>query len=87
MDNNYLPETLEHRLAHVIKECGEVQQVAGKILWFGWYSVNPHEPHNLKRMREVDDLIMALTKLKASMSTFSRDPGIEKWQNTGKNQL
>jgi NTP pyrophosphatase (non-canonical NTP hydrolase) len=59
-----LSEQEIERLALISEECGEIQQVIGKILRHGYESVNPtieNSPTNRKMLeKEVGDLMAAL---------------------------
>lgn len=52
------------RLAILMEECAEVQQVIGKILRHGWNSHNPFDkdktPNRLILTRELGDLMFAI---------------------------
>ena len=44
MDKRYFVDDFPHCLGHVIEECGEVCQAAGKLLRWGPQSFNPEVP-------------------------------------------
>jgi hypothetical protein len=73
MKREYAPRTELDHLAHVIEECGEVTQVAGKILRFGWGGSNPELPMDQQvtnkdaLLKEVDDLGRAIVRLKHAL--------------------
>ena len=72
-DEKYIRYDLDSCLGHLIEECGEVQAAAGKILRWGWYSVNPDLPpeeqeenrHWLER--EISDLDGAMNRMRLAM--------------------
>lgn len=73
----YLSEDVDQSLAHVVEECGEFLQAAGKTQRWGWDSTNPEIPAeeretNLQWLRrELTDLEEAIAFLKAHMkNTF-----------------
>lgn len=61
-------------LAHVVEEAGEVLSAAGKAQRWGFYSVNPdlleadRETNIDWLLREMDDLVDAIQRFKASLS-------------------
>jgi len=56
MHYNQLTPAEAERLALLIEELGEAQQIAGKILRHGYESVNPFEPSYTNRQRLVQEL-------------------------------
>ncbi len=73
MSNKYETELTEaeiERLAIVVEECAEVQQIAGKILRHGWGSYSPldeSKTSNRKLMEnELGDLQFAISMLLGS---------------------
>jgi len=61
MHVKFLPTSLDGMLGHVIEEAGEVQQIAGKIIRFGWGNHNPNSGiTNIEAMKsELRDSIHA----------------------------
>ena len=60
---NQLTPAETERLALLIEELGEAQQIAGKILRHGYESVNPFEPTDTNRqklVRELGDILVVL---------------------------
>lgn len=60
-----------NKLGHLIEECLEVLQAAGKIVRFGWHTYNPlpgasKEINEEWLRREITDLEFAIKKLKKS---------------------
>jgi hypothetical protein len=58
-------------LGHLIEECGEVIQVAGKIQRFGWRAKNPlkgrdRRPNEELLQSEIADLQHAINRVKRS---------------------
>lgn len=61
--NNLTPEETE-RLALLVEECAEVQQIAMKILRHGYESCNPYEPeqktNRFELQKEIGHLYFAI---------------------------
>lgn len=60
---NGLSNSEAERLALLLEELGEAQQVIGKILRHGYESVNPFEPTTTNRerlVRELGDVLVAI---------------------------
>ena len=63
MFSNGLTNAEAERLALLLEELGEAQQVIGKILRHGYESVNPFEPTTTNRerlVRELGDVLVAI---------------------------
>ena len=76
MDSRYIEGlSLEQRLAHVVEECGEVLQAAGKCQRWGFLSVNPEldeedQETNINWLsRELKDLEGAVERLVKQFGT------------------
>lgn len=70
--NNLTPAQAE-RLAMLIEECGEVIQVAGKILRHGYDNYHPDRPHITNRellQRELTDLAAVQNQIHACDRVF-----------------
>ena len=69
----YIRHDLDSCLGHLIEECGEVQAAAGKILRWGWYSVNPELPPEEQEKnidwleREITDLQGAINRMRLAL--------------------
>jgi NTP pyrophosphatase (non-canonical NTP hydrolase) len=64
----FLPTTLNAKIAHVLEETGEVSQMIGKIYRFGLTSRNPLKPNDPRDNRrllldELWDLRLAISSL------------------------
>ena len=60
---NGLTDAEAERLALLLEELGEAQQVIGKVLRHGYESVNPYEPTTTNRQRlstELGDVLVAI---------------------------
>jgi hypothetical protein len=67
--NNLTPAQLE-RLALLLEEMGEAQQLIGKILRHGYWSFNPNDedetPNHLLLEKELGDVLSALDRMAAA---------------------
>jgi len=69
MTPEYLPQTIDKTLSHLIEEMGEVQKCVGKIQRFGWESYNPlvdvedRETNKEALIRELKDLKFCIIRL------------------------
>lgn len=69
MHPEFLPNTLQGKMAHVVEEAGEVLVMIGKINRFGMHSVDPKLPpqeqitNRCNCIKELYDLISASYKL------------------------
>ncbi len=76
----YVPETPLARLGYLVEECGEVLQIAGKSLRYGYASSNPELPWkdqvvNAVLLRwELDDLEAAIKMVRADIEGFPTHP-------------
>ena len=74
-DPRFLQTGFDKQLAHAIEECGEFLAAAGKTQRWGRESVNPLLPPDQQEtneawlLRELDDTIGALQRLKGTMLT------------------
>ena len=72
-NEKYIRHDLDSCLGHLIEECGEVLEAAGKTLRWGWYSVNPELPPEAQEqnrdwlMRELSDLDGAMNRMRLAM--------------------
>lgn len=79
MKPEYLRLNFRSLLGHVVEECGEVIQAAGKIQRWGLFSVNPElEPEDqLQNVawleQELLDLKGAIQRLEDHMGYFDRE--------------
>lgn len=65
MKVQFLPITLQGKIAHVMEECGEVQVAIGKAIRFGLDNHHPvtKETNRAAILREMRDLRMAISRL------------------------
>jgi hypothetical protein len=67
-------KTKDQRLGHLVEEFGEVLAAIGKIMSFGWYSVNPLLPPEEQEanidwfLRELDDAELAIRRLREKIA-------------------
>lgn len=72
-NEKYVRHDLDSCLGHLIEECGEVLEAAGKTLRWGWYSVNPELPPEEQEQnrnwlaRELSDLDDAINRMRLAM--------------------
>lgn len=70
MQEQYIRNDHQSILAHLVEECGEVQQAAGKSLRWGLDSVNPELPEDEQETnrdwleREIKDLEFVIVRVK-----------------------
>lgn len=85
--SNKLTDAQIERLAILVEECGEVQQIIGKIIRHGYESYNPFDPQKTTNKRllqkEVGDLLLAVELL-----TRSNDLDVTQiaWSNIDKRE-
>jgi hypothetical protein len=70
MQKEYLPDTFDGKLIHLIEECAEVTKCVTKIQRFG---INNSHPRRLLTNREVlinemKDLVASMNRVKKAMS-------------------
>lgn len=74
MKTGYEPKTCYESLAHLVEECGEVVQAAGKSLRFGVECYNPELPAEQRELngawvlRELGDLKLAIARAEESVA-------------------
>jgi hypothetical protein len=73
-----LRETKDQRLGHLVEEFGEVLSAIGKIMSFGYDSVNPLLPVEQQEtnidwlLRELDDAELAIRRLREKIAREQR---------------
>ena len=76
----YVPKTPRERLGYLVEECGEVLQIAGKSLRYGYRGFNPELPEcarvtNAELLRrEIADLKVALSLIREDLHLFPEHP-------------
>lgn len=67
---NELSPAETERLAYLIEECGEVQQIAGKILRHGYESYNPFDEKKISNrkllIKELTNVLQAMTRMEVN---------------------
>lgn len=76
----YMPKTPRERLGYLIEECGEVLQIAGKSLRYGYRSFNPELPYNERvtnavlMQREIANVEAAIAMVRRDIEDFPTNP-------------
>lgn len=72
-DPKYMRPGLDHALGKMVEECGELQQILGKVLRFGWDSYNPDDPFQTSNRVltecEMEDVENAIFNLRKELGT------------------
>ena len=71
MDTNYLPDTAEGKLVHLMEECSEVIQATAKTLRFGPTGTWKGESNTARLESELADLEHSMVAVKSIIDEFN----------------